>query len=117
MTVRTIIEEMLVDDRDMRVVGSASDIESARRLMNLHRPGVITLDLAMPGIDGMTFLDELSATPHAPILVVSSRTTDGSDATNAAVQRGAAACFDKARLVSHAQDFRRLLRKTARLLC
>ncbi|WEJ99400.1 MAG: response regulator [Candidatus Sphingomonas phytovorans] len=114
LTVRAIIEEMLSSDRDLRVVGSAADIDTARMLIRQHQPSVITLDLAMPGIDGMTFLDELAASPHAPVLVVSSHTRDGSDTAHEAVARGAVACFDKAHLVSHAKDFRRALKKSAR---
>ncbi len=109
LTVRAIIEEMLSADRDWRVIGSASDVDTARALIAELRPSVITLDLAMPGIDGMSFLDELAASPHAPVLVVSSHTRDGSDTAQEAVARGAVACFDKARLVSHAKDFRRML--------
>jgi two-component system chemotaxis response regulator CheB len=114
LTVRAIIEEMLSTDRDWRVVGSASDVDTARALIAQLRPSVITLDLAMPGIDGMSFLDELAASPHAPVLVVSSHTRDGSDTAHEAVARGAVACFDKAHLVSHAKDFRRILKKSAR---
>ncbi|MFA6117819.1 MAG: response regulator [Sphingomonas sp.] len=114
LTVRAIIEEMLSADRDWRVVGSASDVDTARALIAELRPSVITLDLAMPGIDGMSFLDELAASPHAPVLVVSSHTRDGSDTAQEAVARGAVACFDKAHLVSHAKDFRRILGKSAR---
>lgn len=114
LTVRAIIEEMLSEDRDLRVIGSAADVDTARILIERYRPSVITLDLAMPGIDGMSFLDELAAIPHAPVLVVSSHTPDHSDMAHQAIARGAAACFDKAHLVSHAKDFRRALRKSAR---
>jgi two-component system chemotaxis response regulator CheB len=113
LTVRAIIEEMLSGDRELQVVGSASDVETARALITRHKPRVITLDLAMPGMDGMSFLDELAAIPHAPVLVVSSHTRDGSETAHEAVARGAVACFDKARLVSHAKDFRRVLKKSA----
>jgi chemotaxis response regulator CheB len=114
LTVRAIIEEMLSGDPHLRVIGSASDVETARLLIERYRPSVITLDLAMPGIDGMSFLDELAAIPHAPVLVVSSHTPDDSDTAHQAIARGAVACFDKAHLVSHAKDFRRALRKSAR---
>jgi chemotaxis response regulator CheB len=114
LTVRAIIEEMLAGDSDLTVVGSASDVDTARRLIDRHRPRVITLDLAMPGIDGLTFLDELAASPHAPVLVVSSQTRRGSDSEHEAIERGAVACFDKAHLLSHAKDFRRLLKKSAK---
>ena len=112
MTVRAIIEEILSNDRDIRVIGSACDIETARALIMLHHPSVITLDLAMPGIDGMTFLRELPESLHTPILVVSSLTRPGSEACSAALKHGATACFDKAQLVSHAKDFRKVLFKS-----
>ena len=114
LTVRAIIEEMLAGDGDLTVVGSASDVDTARAMIDRHRPRVITLDLSMPGMDGLSFLDELAASPHAPVLVVSSHTRHGSDTEHDAIARGAVACFDKARLVSHAKDFRRLLKKSAR---
>lgn len=113
LTVRAIIEEMLAGDKELQVVGSASDVDTARALIARYKPRVITLDLAMPGMDGMSFLDELAAIPHAPVLVVSSHTKEGSDMAHEAVARGAVACFDKARLVSHAKDFRRVLKKSA----
>lgn len=114
LTVRAIIEQMLEGDNDLRVIGSASDVASAREMIQRFRPSAITLDLAMPGIDGLSFLDELAASPHAPVLVVSSQTRDGSDAANEAVARGAVACFDKAQLVSRGGDFRKLLKKWIR---
>ena len=113
LTVRAIIEQMLAGDQELQVVGSASDVATARALILEHMPRVITLDLAMPGMDGLSFLDELGEGAHAPVLVISSLTRHGSDSANEAIARGAVACFDKAHLVSHAKDFRRLLKKSA----
>lgn len=113
MTVRAIIEQIVEGEPDLAVIASASDVPTARALIARHAPSVITLDLAMPHIDGMAFLDELAGGPHAPVLVVSSHTRPGSAAEQDALTSGAAACFDKASLVREGRRFARLLRKTA----
>lgn len=113
MTVRAIIEQILEGEPDLAVIASASDVPTARALIARHAPSVITLDLAMPGIDGLAFLDELATRPHAPVLVVSSHTKPDSAAELDALGRGAAGCFDKARLVSEGRNFAGLLRKAA----
>jgi chemotaxis response regulator CheB len=113
LTVRAIIEQILERELDMTVIASARDIPTARALIARHAPGVITLDLAMPGVDGLAFLDELAGGPHAPVLVVSSHTRPDSAAETDALGRGAAACFDKAMLVSDGRTFARVLRKAA----
>ncbi|MFA5964689.1 MAG: response regulator [Sphingomonas sp.] len=114
LTVRAIIEQILESEPDLNVIASASDIPSARAMIAQHFPNVITLDLAMPGIDGMAFLDELAGGPHAPVLVVSSHTKPGSDAESDALALGAAGCFDKAKLVGAGRKFASSLRKAAR---
>jgi two-component system chemotaxis response regulator CheB len=114
MTVRAIIEQILENEPDLAVIASASDVPSARALIARHGPSVITLDLAMPGIDGLAFLDELAKGPHAPVMVVSSHTRAGSPAEHDTLERGAVACFDKAKLVSEGRQFARALRKAAR---
>jgi chemotaxis response regulator CheB len=110
LTVRAIIEQILHKERDLIVIGSASDVPGARALIERYHPSVITLDLAMPGIDGIAFLDELAGQPHAPVVVLSSHTIAGSDAERAALDRGAAACFDKAQLVRQGGKFARVIR-------
>lgn len=111
LTVRAIIEQLLEGEKDLRVVGSADSVSAAREMINELLPSVITLDLAMPGIDGFAFLDELAGHPHAPVLVVSSHTTGGSETEAEAIKRGARACFDKAQLVRNGKSFTALLRK------
>ena len=78
------------------------------------RPNIITLDLMMPGIGGLAFLDELAHRAHCPIVVVSSTTKPGTPAETEALARGADACFDKAKIISSAPAFFALLKKTAR---
>jgi chemotaxis response regulator CheB len=113
LTIRGILEHVLGADPDCRVVGVASDVEMARQLIKDEAPNIITLDLAMPGMDGMSFLDELSRHHHAPVVVISSSTTAGDAISKEAMARGAAACFDKARVVSEARRLLALLKREA----
>ena len=107
------MESILGRHSDIHLIGLASDIEEARHYLEERQPDVITLDLALPGIDGMQFLEELSKGPHAPVLVVSSSTSDKSEKAEAAIKAGAFACFDKARLVQEAPRFVKVLRRAA----
>ena len=111
LTVRAIIEQLLDGEKDLRVVGSADSVPAARELIRRFVPSVITLDLAMPGVDGFALLDEQAGRPHAPVLVVSSHTTPGSDSEAQAIERGANACFDKSQLLRRGGDFTTLMRK------
>lgn len=111
LTVRAIIEELLAAEKDMRVVGSAASVPAARDLIEQFVPSLITLDLAMPGIDGFAFLDELAGRPHAPVLVVSSHTVAGSPNEAESIERGAFACFDKAQLLRQGGRFTKLVRQ------
>ena len=111
LTVRAIIEELLGAQKDMRVVGSAASVPAARELIGRFVPSIIILDLAMPGVDGFAFLDELAGHPHAPVLVVSSHTLAGSPSEAEAIERGAFACFDKAQLLRQGGRFTKLVRQ------
>ncbi len=111
LTVRAIIEELLGTQKDMRVVGSAASVAAARELIGQFVPSIIILDLAMPGVDGFAFLDELAGQPHAPVLVVSSHTVAGSPSEAEAIERGAYACFDKAQLLRQGSRFTKLVRQ------
>jgi chemotaxis response regulator CheB len=113
-TIRAIVEAILAKYADIEIVDMVDDVEGARTALAERKPHVITLDLGLPGIDGWAFLDELRATSHAPVLVVSSATPDGSDAAAEALKRGADACFDKGRLVQETPRFIRALRRAAR---
>jgi two-component system chemotaxis response regulator CheB len=109
-TVRAMVEQIVDCDKECHVIGVAADVPTARRLLLDLCPNLITLDLNMPGIDGLTFLDELSRQPHAPIIVLSSNTDAGGAETKEAISRGADACFDKRRVIAEAPRFRRLLK-------
>jgi two-component system chemotaxis response regulator CheB len=113
LTIRAILESLLGHHPDIQIIGLASDVEEAKHYLEERQPDVITLDLNLPGIDGMVFLEELAQGPHAPVLVVSSSTQDKSEKSKATIKAGAFACFDKARLVHDAPRFIKALRRAA----
>ena len=111
LTIRAILESILGRHPDIEIVGLAADVEEAKHYLQERQPDVITLDLALPRVDGMAFLAELAGRPHAPVVVVSSSTQDKSEQAIAAVKSGAIACFDKSRLVNDADRFVKVLRR------
>lgn len=112
-TIRALVEELLVTLAHCHEIAVAPDVAAARTLMSTFRPTLITLDLNMPGVNGLAFLDELHGYPHAPVVVLSSAVTDGSEAAKEALARGADACFDKTKIVSESKLFIRTLKKAS----
>lgn len=88
-----IVRKMLADsmrgERDLEVVGTAADPFIARDLILQHEPDVVTLDIEMPRMDGLTFLRKLMEHHPLPIIVVSSVTKSGSAASIEALRAGA----------------------------
>lgn len=114
LTIRAIVERVISEDRECEVTGMAGDVDAARAMMSRASPDVITLDLAMPGMDGLHFLDELMTHHHSPVIVVSSSTASGSQAAAQALARGADACFDKGKILLEAPQFLKVLKRAAR---
>jgi two-component system chemotaxis response regulator CheB len=87
--VRQAITAALADDPEIEVVGSACDAYVAREKIERLDPDVVTLDLEMPRMDGLTFLRILMEHHPLPVVVVSSLTQEGSQAAMDAVEAGA----------------------------
>jgi|SoiMethySBSTD1v2_1073268.scaffolds.fasta_scaffold01046_20 two-component system, chemotaxis family, protein-glutamate methylesterase/glutaminase len=87
--VRTILSNALKSEPDIEVVGLAADPFVARDLIATQRPDVVTLDLEMPRMDGLTFLRQLMAHHPLPVVIVSSVTQTGSVASIEALGAGA----------------------------
>lgn len=113
VTIRAMMEQVLLHDPHFEIAGIAPGVDEARTIMRTTSHDVVTLDLSMPGTGGLDFLDELATRTHAPIVVVSSATKNGSSAEAEAIEHGAAACIDKAGLMSDVRGFLRVLRKVA----
>jgi two-component system chemotaxis response regulator CheB len=87
MALRRIIEA----DGDLRVVGEASDGATAIELAGRLHPDIVTMDLEMPGLDGLAATRGLAALPDPPaVVMVSHHTRDGSENALAALAAGAA---------------------------
>ena len=87
--VRSILADMLASDPAIEVVGSASDAHIAREKIKQLNPDVITLDVEMPKMDGLTFLRNLMRLRPMPVVMVSSLTERGADVTLDALAIGA----------------------------
>jgi two-component system chemotaxis response regulator CheB len=87
--VRTMLTNVLQAEPDIEVVGVAGDPFAARDLIESTKPDVITLDIEMPRMDGLTFLRQLMAQRPLPVIIVSSVTQTGSAASIEALSAGA----------------------------
>jgi two-component system chemotaxis response regulator CheB len=87
--VRTLLTEMLSAAKDIEVVGAAADAHAARDKIKRLNPDVITLDVEMPRMDGITFLRNLMRLRPMPVVMVSSLTERGADVTLDALSLGA----------------------------
>jgi len=87
--VRRMLSNALQHEPDIEVVGLASDPFIARDLILQHKPDVLTLDIEMPRMDGLTFLRQLMVHRPLPVIIVSSVTQEGSAASFEALSAGA----------------------------
>jgi two-component system chemotaxis response regulator CheB len=87
--VRQTLAEVLASDPDIEVLGTASDPFAAARRIQEEVPDVITLDVEMPRMDGITFLRKLMAQRPIPVVMCSSLTEDGSQTLMQALEAGA----------------------------
>jgi two-component system, chemotaxis family, protein-glutamate methylesterase/glutaminase len=87
--VRRLLTEILQGDSKFEVVGTASDPYVAREKIKKLNPDVITLDVEMPRMDGITFLENLMRLRPMPVVMVSSLTQRGAEVTLRALELGA----------------------------
>ncbi|CAJ0788555.1 Protein-glutamate methylesterase/protein-glutamine glutaminase [Ralstonia condita] len=87
--IRSILKEIINSQPDMEVVGVAPDPIIARDLIKQTNPDVLTLDVEMPKMDGLDFLEKLMRLRPMPVVMISSLTERGSEATLRALELGA----------------------------
>lgn len=87
--VRKVISDILSLEADIEVVGTAPDPYVARDKILALRPDVLTLDIEMPRMDGLTFLDRIMRFHPLPVIVISSLTQSSTRAALEAMTRGA----------------------------
>jgi two-component system chemotaxis response regulator CheB len=96
--IRDVLTDILKDQDDIEVVGAAADAFEARDMIRDLKPDVITLDVEMPKMNGLEFLDKLMRARPTPVVMISSATERGSDVTFRALELGAVDFVTKPRL-------------------
>lgn len=106
-TIRAMLEEVLGRESDIVLIGSAADAATALRLVKERRPDVATLDIAMPGADGLELLDAIRSQTHAVML------TSHSEAVAESFDRGAFGFFEKSSILTESKRLLRMVRAAA----
>ena len=87
--IREVLARTLVRDGDIEVVGTATDPIEAREKIKTLNPDVVTLDIEMPNMNGLQFLDRLMRLRPTPVIMVSTLTKKGASETLLALELGA----------------------------
>ncbi|MBP8671226.1 MAG: response regulator, partial [Sphingobium sp.] len=95
ITMRALFSNALEQSSDLLVVGAAANADEAREMIEEMRPDVVTLDIEMPGMNGIDFLHEIMTTKPMPIVMLSTLTQKGAEVTLKALELGAVDCFPK----------------------
>ncbi len=95
---RGLLTEMINMAPDMEVVGAAPDAPAAREMIKALNPDVLTLDVQMPKMDGLEFLERLMRLRPMPVVMVSAFTEAGSETTLRALELGAVDFIGKPRV-------------------
>ena len=93
--VRQTLEKVLSSDPAIEVIGSATDPFMAAKKMQIMTPDVITLDVEMPRMDGITFLQKLMNQHPIPVVICSSLTGKGTETALKALEYGAVEIINK----------------------
>ena len=87
--VRQTFRSLFETDPEIQVIGTASDPFIAVQKIQKERPDVITLDIEMPRMDGLTFLKKIMVQAPMPVVVISNQTLKGADVALKALEIGA----------------------------
>jgi len=96
--VRQTLSDVLSSDPEIEVIGTAADPFIAAERIREHLPDVITLDIEMPRMDGLTFLQKISTQHPIPVVICSSLADRGAQSTLKALEYGAVDIITKPRV-------------------
>ncbi len=118
-SMRAMLGSILSADPGLEVVGCAAEPNEAREMIRTLEPDVITLDVEMPGMDGLTFLERIMRLRPMPVVMCSTLTARGTEVAIEALRLGAVECIAKpsgraAELVPQAEHLCRTVREAAR---
>lgn len=92
---RALFCDVLEQSKNVRVIGTAANAAEARDQIAELMPNVVTLDVEMPGMSGIEFLEEIMSTNPMPVVMLSSLTQSGTETSLKAFELGAVECFPK----------------------
>ena len=98
--VRQVLKEIFQTDPGLEVLDTASDPYRAAQVIQTVLPDVITLDIEMPRMDGLTFLKKIMSQHPIPVVVISSLTTEGTETALKALEYGAVDIITKPHLAT-----------------
>jgi len=102
--IRDVLTDILKEHTDIQVVGAAADAFEARDMIRDLAPDVITLDVEMPKMNGLEFLDKVMRARPTPVVMISSFTERGSEVTFRALEMGAVDFVTKPKLSEQTPD-------------
>lgn len=95
LLIRTILSDLLKEESGIEVVGTAQDPLDAREKIKQLNPDVVTLDVEMPKMDGISFLEKIMTLRPMPVVMISTLTQKGAETTIRALELGAVDCIAK----------------------
>lgn len=95
ITMRALFSSALEKSPELVVVGAAANADEAREMIAQMHPDVVTLDIEMPGMNGIEFLEEIMTSRPMPVVMLSTLTQKGAEVTLKALEIGAVDCFPK----------------------
>ena len=96
--VRQVLSQVLSQQPDIEILGTAPDPIFALQKMNVRWPDVVILDVEMPRMDGVSFLQKIMATRPTPVVICSSLAGEGAEVTLKALSAGAFAIVEKPKI-------------------
>lgn len=94
-SMRAALTRILSSDPGIEVIGAAPEPIAARQMIKDLNPDVVTLDIEMPGMDGLSFLEKIMRLRPMPVVMCSTLTARGAEATIEALRLGAVDCIQK----------------------
>src|ERR1700748_518945 len=94
-TIRHLLTQILSRDPDIEVIGSAPEPAVARQMIKDLNPDVLTLDVEMPNMNGLQFLEKIMRLRPMPVVMVSTLTEEGAEVTLDALAMGAVDFYPK----------------------
>lgn len=113
ITIRAMMEAMLNNDGEIKVVGEVGSAEEAEDILRDLSPDVTLLDIQLPGMNGLDFLQEIRHWHLKPVIMLSSLSSAGAPERVEALRRGAAGSFNKARAIADAPMLVKMIKDAA----